>query len=91
MSFEERMERLAERHEALAQTVEMHNSMLLPLESQQEHQREMLEGLLAAQREQGILNRHQHEMLNGVLAATQKVITVTEQLTLVAARHDAHQ
>ena len=48
MSFEERIERLVERHEALAQSVEMHNMMLSRLESSQDHQREMLEGLLLA-------------------------------------------
>lgn len=48
MTFEERMNRLAERHEALAQSVEMHNSMLLRIEAAQEHQREMLDGLLSA-------------------------------------------
>ena len=48
MSFEERMERLAERHEALAQSVEMHNAMLSRIEALQNHQREMLEGVLVA-------------------------------------------
>lgn len=35
MTFEERMDRLAERHEALAQTVELHNSMFLRTETLQ--------------------------------------------------------
>ena len=48
MTFEERIDRLTERHEALAQSVEMHNTMLSRIEASQDHQREMLEGLLAA-------------------------------------------
>lgn len=55
MTFEERMDRLVERHEALAQSVEMHNAMLMRIEAGQhehkvaiQHQREMLDGLLQA-------------------------------------------
>ena len=51
MTFEERMERLAERHEALAQTVEMHNAILLRLEATEEHDRAMMQGLTDRQSE----------------------------------------
>ena len=65
MSFEERMERLTERHEALAQSVEMHNAMLTSLEFQ-------LKGLMASQRQK--TNHHQREMLAGLLLAADRVL-----------------
>ena len=68
MTFEERMERLAERHEALAQTVEMHNAILLRLEATEEHDRAMMQSLTdrqaeltAVQREQTLISNHQRE------------------------------
>ena len=103
MTFEERMERLAERHEALAQTVEMHNAILLRLEATEEHDRAMMQGLtdrqaeltaaqdslLAAQREQNMTANHQREMLDGLLLATDRVLKATDHMVLVAGRHDA--
>ena len=61
MRFEERIERLVERHEALAQSVEMHNMMLSRLEAGQAHQREMLDGLLTAT-DQLVKAAGQHEV-----------------------------
>ena len=96
MTFEERMERLAERHEALAQTVEMHNAILLRLEATEEHDRAMMQGLTdrqaeltAAQREQTLMSNHQREMLDGLLLATDRVLKATDHLVLVTGRHDA--
>ena len=103
MTFEERMERLAERHEALAQTVEMHNAILLRLEATEEHDRAMMQSLtdrqaeltaaqdnlLAAQREQNMTAIHQREMLDGLLLATDRVLKATDHMVLVAGRHDA--
>ncbi len=90
------MERLAERHEALAQTVEMHNAILLRLEATEEHDRAMMQSLTikqseltAAQREQNLMSIHQHEMLDGLLLATDRVLKATDHLVLVAGRHDA--
>lgn len=96
MTFEERMERLAERHEALAQTVEMHNAILLRLEASEEHDRAMMQGLtdrqaelMAAQREQNLMSNHQREMLDGLLLATDRVLKATDHMVLVAGKHDA--
>ena len=65
MTFEERMDRLAERHEALAQSVEMHNAMLLRIESTQGHQRELLEGLMTA--------------TNSLLTATDRLVQIANR------------
>jgi hypothetical protein len=65
MSFEERIDRLTERHEALAQSVEMHNSMLTRLEAL--HQDQLLQ------------NQHQREMMNALMEATSKLPRTAEQ------------
>ena len=103
MTFEERMERLAERHEALAQSVEMHNAILLRLEATEEHDRAMMQSLankqaelavaqdrmMAIQREQNMMASHQREMLDGLLLATDRVLKATDHMALVADRHEA--
>ena len=65
MSFEERIDRLTERHEALAQSVEMHNAMLSRLE--------------ALQQDQLLQNQHQREMMNALMEATNKLLRTAEQ------------
>ncbi len=62
MSFEERMERLVGRHEALAQSVEMHNAMLSRIE--------------ALQHEQTLALPHLRQMLEGLLLATDRLVQV---------------
>ena len=94
MTFEERMERLAERHEALAQTVEMHNAILLRLEATEEHDRAMMQSLTDRQAELTVVQRelmsnHQREMLDGLLLATDRVLKATGHVVLVAGRYDA--
>lgn len=89
MTFEERMERLAERHEALAQTVEMHNAILLRLEATEEHDRAMMQSLANKQAEQNLLANHQREMLDGLMVATDRVLKATDHMVLVAGRLEA--
>ena len=69
MTFEERIDRLTERHEALAQTVEMHNAMLLRLETTQD----------AMQRDQSVQNQHQREMMATLMDAVNKLTRAVDQ------------
>ncbi len=65
MTFEERIDRLAERHEALAQTVELHHAMLSRME--------------AIQQQEILANQHQREMLDGLLGAVDRLTRGMEQ------------
>jgi hypothetical protein len=56
MTFEERMERVAERHEALAITVQQ-------IEETQQRQQKMAEALLVAMREEHVANREANRQL----------------------------
>ena len=78
MTFEERMERLAERHEALAQTFEMHNAILLRLEATEEHDRAMMQSLTNKQAD---LTAAQDR-----LTAAQDRLTVTQDRMLATQR-----
>ena len=75
MSFEERMDRLVERHEALAQSVEIHNAMLTRLE--------------AMQAEHNLALSHQREMMDGLMTATGRLLTATDRLVQVSNPHES--
>ena len=67
MNINERLEKLVERHEALAGTVEMHDHALTRLESAAERQQELL------QHQQEML-KHEQEMLSDLLRAVDKLV-----------------
>ncbi|MBY0504953.1 MAG: hypothetical protein K2X03_13660 [Bryobacteraceae bacterium] len=60
MTIDERLERLVERHEALAGTVEIHDHALMRLESAAQLQQEML--------------KHQQEMLADLMRAVDQIV-----------------
>ena len=60
MTIDERLEKLVERHEALAGTVEMHDHALSRLESAAQQQQEML--------------KQQQEMLADLMRAVDKLV-----------------
>lgn len=60
MNFEERIDRLTQRHEALAKSAETHNAMLARME--------------ALQGEQSLAMPRQREMLDRLLASSQALL-----------------
>ena len=88
MTIDERLEKLLERHEALAGTVEMHDHALSRLEAaaqrhqemlkqQQEmlkQQQEMLMHQQEMQNQQQEMQKHQQEMLSDLLRAVDKLV-----------------
>ena len=67
MTIDERLEKLVERHEALAGTVEMHDHALSRLESAAQQQQEML-------KQQQEMLKHQQEMLADLMRAVDKLV-----------------
>ncbi len=88
MTIDERLEKLLERHEALAGTVEMHDHALSRLESaaqqqqeilkdQQEmlkHQQEMLKQQQEMLKQQQEMLKHQQEMFSDLMRAVDKLV-----------------
>ena len=86
MTFEERMDRLAERHEALAQTVELHNSMFLRTETlQHETAIAIRENAVAirdnaiATQENALAMKHLQEMVADLMKAAVMLVKTADQ------------
>ena len=75
MSFDERMDRLVERQEALTQSVEIHHAMLTRLE--------------AMQAEHNLALSHQRETMDGLMTATGRLLTATDRLVQVSNQHES--
>ncbi len=74
MTIDERLEKLVERHEALAGTVEMHDHALSRLESAAQQQQEMFKQQQEMLRHQQEMLRHQQEMLADLMRAVDKLV-----------------
>ncbi len=74
MNIDERLEKLVERHEALAGTVEMHDHALTRLESAAERQQELLQQQQEMLKHQQEMLKHEQEMLSDLLRAVDKLV-----------------
>ena len=74
MTIDERLEKLVERHEALAGTVEMHDHALSRLESAAQQQQEMLKQQQEMHKQQQEMLKHQQEMLADLMRAVDKLV-----------------
>ena len=74
MTIDERLEKLVERHEALAGTVEMHDHALSRLESAAQQQQEMLKQQQEMLKQQQEMLKHQQEMLADLMRAVDKLV-----------------
>jgi len=79
MTFEERMDRLAERHEALAQTVELHNSMFLRTETLQHETAIAIRGNAIATQENALAMKHLQEMVADLMKAAVMLVKTADQ------------
>jgi len=79
MTFEERMDRLAERHEALAQTVELHNSMFLRTETLQHETAIAIRDNAIATQENALAMKHLQEMVADLMKAAVMLVKTADQ------------
>ena len=78
MTFEERIDRLTERHEALAQSVELVARNNIDLQASMVDMQAGMVDLQASTMELRSLNKHSSEMLDGLLLATDRLVRVSE-------------